>query len=98
MLRGRLCRQQLSVSGEKYFKDAHLFKPERFLNEKNLVEVPDAFIPFGYGSNNCCCDRLKFKVKHTIFFSGKRRCLGENLAVVSNFVFFANLLQAFSFR
>jgi hypothetical protein len=33
-----------------------------------------------------------------VFDSGKRRCLGEKLANMSNFLFFANLLQAFSFR
>nr|WAQ80662.1 methyl farnesoate epoxidase/farnesoate epoxidase [Tigriopus japonicus] len=32
------------------------------------------------------------------FGYGKRRCLGENLATVSNFIFYANLLQVFSFR
>jgi len=32
------------------------------------------------------------------FSLGKRRCIGERLGTVSNFIFFANLMQNFNFR
>ena len=46
------------LRGEKYFKDADIFKPERFLNENNEIVVPEAFIPFGYGK------KLKTLISH----------------------------------
>ncbi|CAB3385769.1 Hypothetical predicted protein [Cloeon dipterum] len=34
---------------EELYEDPWTFKPERFLNEKNEVSLPDHFIPFGVG-------------------------------------------------
>ena len=35
--------------GEKYWKDPDAFEPERFINQQNQIQTPEAFIPFGYG-------------------------------------------------
>ena len=35
--------------GEKYWTDPDLFNPDRFINDKNEIVTPEAFIPFGYG-------------------------------------------------
>ena len=35
--------------GEKYFDRPNEFLPERYLNNNNEVELPEPFIPFGYG-------------------------------------------------
>jgi len=59
------------------FQDPDQFNPERFLNSKGEISIPDGYIPFGYG---------------------KRRCPGEQLASVSNFLFFANLMKRFRFE
>lgn len=37
------------LRGDKYFKDPHAFRPERFINDQGKITIPDAFIPFGYG-------------------------------------------------
>jgi len=34
---------------EDIFEEPWIFKPERFLNEKKEVEIPEHFIPFGVG-------------------------------------------------
>jgi Cytochrome P450 len=35
---------------EDLFEEPWIFKPERFLNEKNEVEIPEHFMPFGLGN------------------------------------------------
>jgi len=34
---------------EELYEEPWIFKPERFLNEQNEVQIPDSFIPFGVG-------------------------------------------------
>jgi cytochrome P450 len=38
-----------NFQGEKYWKDPDDFNPDRFINDNNEIQTPDAFIPFGYG-------------------------------------------------
>jgi cytochrome P450 len=37
------------LMNEDEYEDPWAFKPERFLNDKNEVVLPDSFIPFGVG-------------------------------------------------
>jgi len=37
---------------EELYQEPWTFKPERFLNEQNEVQIPDSFIPFGVGKSH----------------------------------------------
>jgi methyl farnesoate epoxidase / farnesoate epoxidase len=80
---------------EEIFKEPWIFKPERFLNEKKEIEIPEHFIPFGVGKDSytnqkgLICDMI---------FLGRRRCIGETLAKSNVFLFISNLLQTFNFE
>ncbi|XP_059489585.1 probable cytochrome P450 303a1 [Neocloeon triangulifer] len=43
---------------EDLYEDPWTFNPERFLNEKNEVTIPEHFIPFGVGRRRCIGDTL----------------------------------------
>ena len=38
------------LMGEKYFDDPNEFKPERFLDSKGNLSIPDQYLPFGWGN------------------------------------------------
>jgi methyl farnesoate epoxidase / farnesoate epoxidase len=80
---------------EEIFEEPWIFKPERFLNEKYEVEIPEHFIPFGLGEAFCSHQKGLISI---IIFIGRRRCIGETLAKSNVFLFISNLLQTFNFE
>lgn len=34
---------------KKFWKDPEIFRPDRFLDEKGNVSIPDQYLPFGFG-------------------------------------------------
>lgn len=82
-----------------YWKDPQEFRPERFLNERgDLIPHGDHFIPFGLGKYNEFLIVMLFKTITNfsdIICLGKRRCIGENIARSSLFIYFASFMQAF---
>lgn len=86
---------------KNYWLDPEVFRPERFLND-NGEYIPHAeqFIPFGSGNGilrNSIYERqlinyFCFNCQSAI---GKRRCMGENLAKASLFLYFATFMHAF---
>ena len=77
-----------------------MFLPDRFLDHSGNIQIPDAFIPFSIGKKKTY---LKIQIWHhfclihILHILGKRKCIGEKLGTVSNFIFFTNLLQNFTF-
>jgi len=49
---------------ETYWKDPHVFRPERHLNDQGKVVKSDHFMPFGVGKRNCVGESL---AKNTYF-------------------------------
>lgn len=77
-----------------FWKDPLAFRPERFLNQGQIIADEKYFAPFGYGKDTL----LSFytTVRHNIiYFLGKRRCLGESLAKTNYFLFFTSILHNF---
>ena len=35
--------------GKKYWRNPNMFLPDRFLDHKGNIQIPDAFIPFSIG-------------------------------------------------
>lgn len=80
-----------------YWKDPFHFRPERFLDDEGkLIQHTDQFLPFGLGNLNCF--GIRSEKSSYIFFIGKRRCMGENLAKSTLFLFFATFLHSFEFE
>ena len=91
------------LTSEEYWDQPKLFKPKRFIDKSGKLTIPEAFIPFGYGkpiskTSYYFYNIFTKKVSISRFIlTGKRRCLGEEIAHVNNFLFLANILQAFNF-
>ncbi|CAG9793846.1 unnamed protein product [Diatraea saccharalis] len=64
------------------WKNPSEFRPERFLTNESNLMHDESLMPFGCGK----------------FFSGKRRCIGENLAKSELFMFITHILQKFNLR
>nr|AKH03505.1 cytochrome P450 3038C1 [Paracyclopina nana] len=64
------------------------------LRGKDYWEDPDKFDPDRFFDDH---GKLVVPEAFIPFSYGKRRCIGEKLGIVSNFIFFANLMQNFSF-
>lgn len=84
---------------EEYWKDPHTFRPERFIDDQTgeLVLHHDHYLPFGAGE--LCA--LILQITEMYMFeriSGKRRCIGEQLAKSSLFLFFASFLHSFDIK
>lgn len=82
---------------EEYWKDPHVFRPERFLNENGqLIQHSEQFIPFGLGEIRSINRNRATQNQLLLFASiGKRRCVGENIARWSLFMYFATFMHAF---
>lgn len=85
-----------------------VFNPEHFLDSQGQFRKRDAFLPFSAGhfqSHYQQSSKFPFTIwlppntkdKHLCFPTGKRMCLGEPLAKMETFLFFAALLQRFTF-
>lgn len=89
-----------------YWHDPEVFRPERFLND-NGEYIPHAeqFFPFGLGKPinifplyyyYFCFPFIQPLTSVCFVFAiGKRRCMGENLAKASLFLYFATFMHAF---
>lgn len=90
---------------ENYWGDPMTFRPERFLDASGqLIQHIDQFLPFGAGifplfydipSAPVIFDYYAYWIHWSI--QGKRRCMGENLAKSTLFLFFATFLHSFEF-
>lgn len=79
---------------EKYWKDPHVFRPERFLDTNGQILQHDGYyLPFGFGKFNLV--NISRKICIICHCIGKRRCMGENLAKSSSFLLFASFMHAF---
>ncbi|KAI5729980.1 hypothetical protein M8J76_008667 [Diaphorina citri] len=38
---------------KEFWHDPEVFRPERFLNDKGAIQVPDQYLPFGAGKHQC---------------------------------------------
>lgn len=80
---------------KKYWIDPEQFRPERFLDKQGKFEQHDHFLPFGAGIFDTKRLINMFCVMTMILFAGKRRCIGENLAKSSIFLFLVSFIHAF---
>lgn len=84
---------------EKYWKDPLKFRPERFLDEFGNFIHHEYFIPFGLGKDFFFLYSIGYLnldfIMLIFMVLGKRRCMGENLAKSSLFLFFASFLHGF---
>lgn len=82
---------------EKYFKDATLFRPERFIDENGLLNLKlDITVPFGAGK---IYSFLLYVVKLllTLFtLLGQRVCVAETFTRNVMFLFVCTILQNFN--
>lgn len=76
-----------------YWKDPLVFRPERFLDEYGMFIHHENFMPFGSGKINFHFHFVK--CIYIEFFLGKRRCMGENLAKSSLFLYLASFVHSF---
>ena len=84
-----------SVHNEvEYWKDPHVFRPERHLSVEGKIIRTDHFLPFGAGTSFCSTSIKRF---NNFFFAGKRQCLGESLAKNTYYLFVAALVKTFRF-
>ena len=86
---------------DQHWREPKQFRPERFLDEDNKVTKPDAFIPFGIGMYTSFLTTPPFFALSPCLIpplSGRRACLGENLARMEIFIFLVGLLQKFEFQ
>ena len=87
---------------DQHWRQPKQFRPERFLDEDNKVTKPDAFIPFGIGMyTSLLTTPSSFTLSPCLnpsALSGRRACLGENLARMEIFIFLVGLLQKFEFQ
>lgn len=74
-----------------YWKDPEEFDPSRFVGEDGKFLKSEAFMPFQIGSLFCCAGWSVVNFG----FSGKRMCVGEDLAKMLLFLFGASILQKF---
>ena len=58
MMTKRLCCR---CPGDQYWEDADDFNPDRFINDKNEIVTPEAFIPFGFGKQIVLLQRVNNK-------------------------------------
>ena len=54
---------------ERYFKDPHAFKPERWVDDVEAVLEPAAWMPFGAGPRRCPGERLAGGPTASIYFT-----------------------------
>lgn len=85
----------------KLWENPLIFKPERFLNADGKLREPPYFMPFSIGMvivihNAPSSVSVYRSVIFTLFFIGKRSCVGESLARMELFLFFGNILQQFT--
>ena len=59
---------------ERYFKDPHAFKPERWVDADGAVLEPAAWMPFGAGPRRCPGERLAGEHTASVYYgySGAR--------------------------
>lgn len=41
-----------TLMDEQLWGDPQVFRPDRFINNEGKIEVPDWYLPFGYGMNS----------------------------------------------
>ena len=81
------------LADPRYWENPHEFKPERFITEEGTFKKYEQFVPFGIGTASLETT-LNFNYK-TSFFSGKRYCLGDQLARAELLLVFVRLMQKF---
>ena len=54
---------------ERYFKDPHAFKPERWVDDVEAVLEPAAWMPFGAGPRRCPGERLAGEPTVSVYFT-----------------------------
>lgn len=83
---------------EKYWDQPEEFKPERFLNSDGSVAKYEALLPFQYGTyfNVLSKKFLKSRFSNNEKSSGKRSCIGEELAKMAIFLYTSHILYHFT--
>jgi methyl farnesoate epoxidase / farnesoate epoxidase len=85
-----------SVHNEaEYWKDPHLFRPERHLSAEGKITRTDHFLPFGAGKFSGSTSSKR--PNKLLVFTGKRMCIGEPLAKNTYHLFVAALVKTFRF-
>lgn len=91
---------------QREWETPHTFNPGHFLNEDGKFVKRAAFVPFSAGEQRqklntelyfCEFRNMTGTLDFLWFVSGKRLCLGENLARMELFLFFTSFMQHFSF-
>lgn len=83
----------------EYWNEPEVFRPDRHISPEGQIVISDRLLPFGAGFSTPyikLCQRDSI-VMSLFFLSGKRSCLGEQLARASYFLFTASLIKAFTF-
>ena len=83
-----------SVHNEtEYWKDSHVFRPERHLSAEGKIIRTDHFLPFG--ASKSACSTSSKRSEKLLVFTGKRMCIGEPLAKNTYYLFVAALVKTF---
>ena len=92
---------------ESEWEKPHSFHPAHFLDKDGKFVKRDAFMPFSAGSlistvfasySLFFADDVNISIcSLSLSLAGRRVCLGESLARMELFIFFATLLQQFRF-
>lgn len=82
----------------KYFDQPLQFRPSRFINSEGKTFRPDNFMPFGTGNYETQTNIVYHCHRKMTFTTGRRLCLGDQMAMMQLFTAFAGLLKRYTIR